>query len=234
MVKKFKALLRDIAAKSPSATRKKVKLDVESILNSGIDSLESLLTALENRQTSISIQLTVCWILGQLNDKRALGVLLKALESQDSYLSWEAAKSIATLGGNEAVQHLIQILSEGKDPHNRAASAYVLGILGDKQALDSLIYALSNSDIPEVRSHAAEALGHMADSRAIHTLILSLKDNSAEVRFWSTFALGEIGNSVAIPELKKLAATDKACLPDLGLVSKEAENAIERIQKRRL
>lgn len=78
---------------------------------------------------------------------------------------------------------------------------------------------------------AAEALGHISDKRATDSLIKSLEDVSVEVRFWAAFALGEIGDPKAIPELKRLAARDSAILPHWGSVSLEAQKAINRIRR---
>ncbi len=75
----------------------------------------------------------------------------------------------------------------------------------------------------------AEALANLRDRRAVRPLIAGLKDASTGVRFWSAFALGQLGDTRALPELKRLEAADKAALPGWWKVSKEASDAIELI-----
>jgi HEAT repeat protein len=82
-----------------------------------------------------------------------------------------------------------------------------------------------------LRAHSAEALAYLQDSRAIPALLVALRDRAVEVRFWSAFALGELGAWQAVPELEQLARVDHTVLPGWWAVGKEAKNAIEKIKK---
>jgi HEAT repeat protein len=87
-----------------------------------------------------------------------------------------------------------------------------------------------------VRGQAAEAIGYLCQFRpnpeAFRQLMTTLSDSSVEVRFWSAFALGLIGNSKAIPELRRLVDNDKGVLDGWWGVGKEAQDAIQQIKKR--
>ena len=229
MTEEFESRLREVISAVSPVIRDSIEADVELLLSTGVKSRDSLLIVLKDKQGGDDIRLAACRILGHLRDEKAISDLLVALDEQNPQLTWEAAKSLILISSSEATQEVINILFAGKDPHNRVAAAYVLGLSGDSRAVEPLIQVVGGTDLPEVRSHAAEALGNLADDKATDFLINALEDNSAEVRFWSAFALGEIGNPKAIPELEKLSAEDKTNLPKLGLVSQEARRAMERI-----
>jgi HEAT repeat protein len=78
---------------------------------------------------------------------------------------------------------------------------------------------------------AIEAIAKTGDISAIPRLIEMLSDLSAEVRFWSTFALGSFGAVEAIPELTRLANTDHEVVPGWHSVSQEAADALANISR---
>ena len=62
-------------------------------------------------------------------------------------------------------------------------------------------------------------------------LIGTLQDASSEVRFWSAFALGQLGDARAIPALEQLAMRDKTAVANWGTVREEALDAITQIHE---
>ena len=103
----------------------------------------------------------------------------------------------------------------------------------DPRAYEPLVEALSNTHEDEkVRGQAAEGLAYLGEGRAVPVLIAALRDPSAEVRFNAAFALGHVGDTVSVPELQRVVNTDTAILPTWGLVSKQAEDAIDWIRAR--
>lgn len=232
MPSKLQAALEGMVARAPDDSRDQLRRDVEMLSGSGITTYKALFAAPADRALSTGVQLAACGALARVGGQQAVRVLLKTLDHEKPEVSFEAAKSLVTLGGKDAVPRIVAIMLKGREPHNRAAAAYSLGMLGDPRAVPGLIELLNGNDDAQVRSHAAEALGHIADRRAVDSLIAHLTDGSAEVRFWSVFALGEIGEPAAVPHLKRLASSDTATLPDLGSVSSEARDAIKRIRKK--
>jgi hypothetical protein len=75
----------------------------------------------------------------------------------------------------------------------RYAAAYALGFSRrDKRAISPLIRVLENrEETPRVRAQAAECLGMLGKRKAIRALIECSTDESAEVRFWCVFAMGQ-------------------------------------------
>jgi HEAT repeat protein len=232
MVKDFETELRAVIKRSGPGSRSRVEQDLKALRAAGVNSFESLVEVLNQKNARLQVRLSACWLIGQLRDKSAVGSLL-VIFSDDPAFTWEAAKALGMIHSKRAVVPLINSLLEGKDTEQQAAAAYGLGLLGDKRSVESLLKVLRDRNIdPKVRGHAAEALAHSGDDHAVDSLITALKDPAAEVRFWASFALGQLGKKKALAELERLALEDTAILPGWGRVSQEAAEAIEDINAR--
>lgn len=148
-----------------------------------------------------------------------------------------AAIALGELRDRRAISSLIRVLQMDTDVRVRKAAAYALRWMGSAAPIDPLVHALqSEHDDVAVRGTAAESLGEMGAHQALPSLIAALQDSSAEVRFWSAFALGALGDARALPALERVAATDHAVvsnwmhLPSRGVVKDEARDAIARIR----
>ena len=130
------------------------------------------------------------------------------------------------------IRGLIRLLDHGNtDLQWRAADA--LGTLGEP-ACDPLIKILGFPRV-NVRIGAIEALGSIKCARSRDPLILKLKsDPDIEVRWVAALALGEIGNSRAVPALE-VALTDRdryvryGAVTSLGLLNWKPDDDIKRI-----
>lgn len=95
---------------------------------------------------------------------------------------------------------------------------------------DSLISALRNGDI-NARREAAQALINIGDterdlatSEDLAPLLEALDDSEDDVRYFSTVALGKLGDAAALPKLKEVEQHDAS-----ELVRQGAKTAIERL-----
>ena len=157
--------------------------------------------------------------------------LLNALADADATVRWEAAKALSALGDTRAVPPLIALAQGTGASDQRTAAVYVLGWLRDTRALAPLVQVLrSNREGAQLRSHAAEALAYIGNRRAVPALITALDDPSPEVRLWSAFALGELGDTRAVAPLEHLAATDVTPVPGWGTVGEEVREALKRLK----
>lgn len=230
MKKTFTAELQNIIDSASVDAKQQVAQEIEKLRAARIDSFESLLSAVKDGSLNSETRLSACWLLGQLRDKRSVAALLVAFS--DCKLSWEAAKALGIINSKRAVKPLINSLLQGRETEQRAAAAYALGLLADERGIDPLVKVLNDPSIDErVRGHAAEALVHAGDARAVDQLIMALADHSAEVRFWAVFALGQLRNKKALPELKRLLATDQGMSAGGEKVSDEARKAIANIER---
>jgi len=199
----------------------------------GGTSYSRLLAMLRDGHHPPDLRAAVCWVLAQpgSHGRRAAPALLEALADASAAVRIAAAQALGQLGAPRAVPHLITALVTDDDGEVRRAAAYALGLIGDEGATRALVWTLNSKDgAPAVRGMAAESLTNVGAKSAVPALLATLDDPSAEVRFWSAFALGELGGPESLPELGRVAARDMTDVPGWGTVSHEAAEAIERIQ----
>jgi HEAT repeat protein len=167
--------------------------------------------------------------------------LLRTLSRSESDAAIvEAAQALTRIPGRHVQRGLEQLLVSHDSPHVRAQAAWALGFHPQgAEAVDVLLRTLADgAEETEIRAHAAEALGHMADrlgdreGDVLAALLRSLTDASAYVRFWSAFALGNLGDERAIPALERLAERDTQSVPGWWSIRKEALDSIEQIRLR--
>jgi HEAT repeat protein len=169
-----------------------------------------------------------------LDAKRRLAALAAA-ESEAEVT--RAAQALIETPGRRVRQGLERLLASHERADVRAKAAWALGFHPQgPQAAESLLRTLRDLDEEvDVRAHAAEALGHLADRLGEHerevlgALLHALRDSSPEVRFWSAFALGNLGDEAAIPALELLAARDEESVPGWWSIRKEANDSIKQI-----
>ena len=161
----------------------------------------------------------------------SIRALLNALADADATVRWEAAKTLSALGDKRVVPPLLALAQGAGETEQRAAAVYALGWLRDSRALAPLVQVLRDSrEDAQLRGHAAEALAYLGNRRAAPALITTLDDPSPEVRLWSAFALGELGDRRAVAPLERLAATDVTPVPGWWTVGEEAREALKRLQ----
>jgi HEAT repeat protein len=169
-----------------------------------------------------------------LDAKRRLAALAAA-EGDEEIAA--AAQALADTPGRRVRQGLERLLETHERPEVRAKAAWALGFHKQgHQAAGSLLRTLADQDEEaDVRAHAAEALGHLADRLGerepdvLGALLHGLRDATPEVRFWSAFALGNLGDEAAIPALERLAARDEESVPGWWSIRKEANDSIKQI-----
>jgi HEAT repeat protein len=232
MTDDFEGVVERVLARFGADFRDSARDDIAALRDRGAVSWPGLVAILNDRSAGED-RARACWLLGQTRDERALRPLAAALRDPGRRLRGEAARALGELGSTLAVPELIVALQAGPDPDTRMFAAYALGLLGDHRAVDPLLARLADaSEDPRVRGHAAEALTGPRDRRAVPPLIAALGDPSAEVRFWASFALGQLGDPAALSALERLAQADDATLPGWRSVKDEAAAAIEAIRAR--
>lgn len=102
-----------------------------------------------------------------------------------------AIRTLATIGDDQAVTPLIQILAEAADPEIRLAAIEALGILAGPLAIRPLRGAARDEDW-RIRAKAATALGEIGDPAAAPALATSLTDENWWVRRNSAASLAEL------------------------------------------
>ena len=144
---------------------------------------------------------------------------------------WEAAKAFGILKTKSVVPKLISAL-KSKSIEHRTAAVYALGMMREPRAVTHLEAMVANTkEPPTVRGYAVEALAYLKKRRSFNVLLAALQDQEPEVRWWAAFALGELGDKRALPELKRVASSDKGRPPNRTSVRVEARWAYNRLLK---
>jgi HEAT repeat protein len=226
----FEGAVERVIAAIAADYRDSTRNDIRVLRDHGVASRPDLLAVVSD-QSAGEARATACWLLGRMNDSRALPPLTAALYDPDPRIRAEAARALGSLDHPEAVPALIAVLESDADADTRMAAAYALGLLGDPRAIDPLLAKLADTgEDPGVRGFAAEAFTWHRERRAVPALITALSDPSAVVRFWAAFALGELGDPASLTELERLALSDTGTVPGWGSVKDEAAAAIEHIR----
>ncbi|MCD4783516.1 MAG: HEAT repeat domain-containing protein [Candidatus Eremiobacteraeota bacterium] len=150
----------------------------------------------------IPVRQQILLALGKLGDTRAFKEIVPFLNDGDEIVGHFAAIAIGEIGGNFAVDELLNIMA-GIHPGNPLHAITALEIIGDKRSVPALIEALFSRD-EEVREAAARALQYIPDQSSFKPLVYCLKDRSSRIRIFAAYALASIGNPDAIPYMKKL------------------------------
>jgi hypothetical protein len=147
------------------------------------------------------IKLATLEALGQIGDVRAVGPLLKALESEDKWIRRAAARALEGMDDEEIIQPLMSHLLEEdeEDSEVRRSAAKALARMQPEQAIEHLAKALEDSTLG-VRLDAGYALG-MIGEPAVDVLIKARYDEDSRVRDSAVAALGNIGGDLVRKEL---------------------------------
>ena len=177
--------------------------------------------------------------LGEIEDQRAIRLLLKALKSNDSAVCVAAVDSLARVGGAQASEPLIGMLQH-KNGQVRVAAVEALGSLG-VAASAAPLRALLSDPVWEVRRAAVETLGRLKDERAVESLTHTLADKDADVREATAIALGALSDRRAIGPLvlalkdqtsgvRRIAAAALSRIDENWSASAEARAAVEELK----
>jgi HEAT repeat protein len=162
----------------------------------------------------------------------AASILESAFASNVDRVLPEVAKALARIDAKDAVPTLIAVL-EQNEPAREWVAAWALGLLRAREAAPALRRAALGPAVDlRVRQHAIEALGYVDDGRAVPDLIGLLVHIAPEIRYWTAFALGQIGDERSLPGLQRLADEDDTVTPTNLSVRHAALDAIEVIRAR--
>jgi HEAT repeat protein len=201
---------------------------------SGIDSQEAMLRTVINLEADRNLRIQICWTLLYFGETVALGPLISILQNNSDIVEIRraAAEVLSWFRSKNTVEELSNLLTNDEDEEIRRIAAHALGRIGESSVSDKLLHQFQQpQESPKVRAEIAESLAYTNAKQSIPSLLKGLKDENAEVRFWSAFALGHLADTGVIPELEKVSS-DENQIENWGTVGKEALDAIEHIRKR--
>lgn len=132
------------------------------------------------------------------------------------------------------IAELFDILRNSNGPSEIMDATEALRMLGEQVLLPSVSLLLDRRERPVLRCRIAEVLVRLQDQRAVDPLIHTLGDPDVQVRKAAVSALGRMCASEALPEIERLAASDKGSYwidpKTEARVDKAAHQAIKRIK----
>jgi HEAT repeat protein len=159
------------------------------------------------------------WVLSQVNEARAVELLIEALGDTDPTLRIAAVEALEGLGepkwgqwvkgdwmdfarlGASREPQAVRPLTKALDHWAICRAAIqALGQLGGVCAIDALLEKLGD-DREAVRIAAVEALGQLGQAQVFEPLNQLLADDSSQVRAAVVGALGKMGGKVAVESL---------------------------------
>lgn len=117
-------------------------------------------------------------IIGEVKDRNALPLLLKALKDDDDNVRASAVEHLGEMGDPSVVDALIGILKSG-DLWTAFPAADALGRIGDKTAIPALIGALS---VKALREPVLKGLGHLSAPETLEHIVPFLADASKTIQ----------------------------------------------------
>ncbi len=186
-----------------------------------------------------SLSVAAAQALGEIEDERAIKVLLKATQSVDPMVCAAAVDALAKAGGAEEVEPIIGLLSH-KNGQVRLAAVEALSRMGTAAASAPLRARLSDP-LWDVRRAAVEALARLKDHQAVEALTRALDDSDTDVREATAIALGGLGDRRAIGPLvlalrdvtsgvRRIAAAALSRIDEKWSSSPEAREAAEKLK----
>ena len=159
------------------------------------DEIEELLEVLVSGDDDVREEAALA--LGRFGSAAA-GRLADILATGEAHARWWAARALAEVGGEGAVNPLVSVLGE-PDPDLRACATLALGRIGNGSAAPALAKMLDDGSA-FVASVAADALSMLGDS-AVEALAGRLGAENPHTRLLAVRALGRIRSESATEPL---------------------------------
>lgn len=110
---------------------------------------------------------------------------------------------------------------ESSDLDTRSSAINALSIAGEADIINFLISLLRKNSPRLVKAGVCKTLGKIGNKKATDVLVESLDDEHESVRYQATIALGQIGDTIAVPPLLEVLKKK-----DDPLVRSEAAKAL--------
>jgi HEAT repeat protein len=209
------------------------KLLADALLQQGAAAIPVLIDYLDDERWYV-VRNAIA-ILGELRAQTAIAHFHPLLGHLDVRVRREAIRALTRIGGNEAVDILLQIVQKG-DPDLRPHALLSLGAMKNPAAVPTLLQIVAQPDpwvkMVEVKKEAIRALGEIGAPEALPTLVALLQRRKLwrgalfnELRAAAALALGDIGHASAAEALKA-AADDRS-----STVARVAVQALKQLRK---
>jgi HEAT repeat protein len=244
MLQQLPRQLRRHARALPPTARANATVQIESLTRARTALVDQIVALLADQQLGFradpEVCTSLCRMLGQLQDQRAVPALLDLLaDAQIDYTARvEAARALGYIGSTRATRRLIAMMEDTRqEDWLRGEAVGALGWLRDPRSDRALIaQAIDPEGTPWVRARAIEMLSQRnqaeADPDVLATIRTALRDPTPEVQRAAIFALANVGESADLTALKQIVAADQTEPTTPWSLRHDAEDAIRFITQR--
>lgn len=221
-----KAKLKDLtAACRPLLTDPSAFVRASAIFalqRNGVEVDPSPLAVLLLNDPSPRVRAHVAYLLGEVGDRSALGLLHEAAKTsiqraapaEIKMMQLQIAEAMVKLGEEDQVSTIRAALypSRPEDLEITALAAQILGQLRDRGAESELVYLTAREDrtghkLPaEIRLGCAAALARMGKTQGTFLADEFAANPMAAIRAQAAYTYGEIGRAENLPKLERLLA----------------------------
>lgn len=158
--------------------------------------IDALVSSIFN-DSDYNVRGTAATALGKIEDRRAVPKLIEAIDQ--GYATESAIKALGEIGGSQAVDKLIGLLSS-EDDGEVFEAVEALGKIGDKRAVQPLVDLLQrflqgdrcySTDVPRV---LFQSLRRLADEKATSVFTSALRSEQPRIRHFAAVSLGALKN----------------------------------------
>ncbi len=160
----------------------------EALIEIGKEASSALMESLEEDDTSLHRRL--CYILGEIGEKRAEKLLLKCLKDKEEEIQCSAAVALGKIGSLAALDNLIMIMEGEEETREAARSALILlGKAFSHEVIGSVRQLLNSQNI-FMREDTLKILGEIGGPEELKDIYFALKDEAYQVRRSAVDILG--------------------------------------------
>lgn len=154
--------------------------------------------------------------VAEIGDARSADPLIQGLDADDPKLREIATWALGYVGGDKAVDALVEQLHKGQNWTEKALAAIGLGRIGGDKAVEALEKAILT--VPPGESNdgvlvaVTWALGRVGNAESVETLEDALRRSPRDVQFVAAAALAEIGTERAVRALLEARWDERTAL----------------------
>jgi len=182
----------------------------DDLINWGADSVEPLIAIAKDWKNQPANLRVVCVdILGRIRDKRAVPVIIDALNEKKMTMRYTAARALGYIGDKKAVSPLIKQLAD-KEWQVRFYAAEALGKIGDKSAAKPLANLLLSDSSETVRLTAIEALDKLDAKTEYKAVLEAFSDKAPKIRSYAIELSSSWMVKEAVGPISSMLKTDRS------------------------
>lgn len=179
------------------------------------------------RDPQVDVRVVCAAALWRLPDPAAVPALLELInDSDESARDW-AVLALGVIRDQRATQPLIAMLNDPAD-NVRMDVIRSLGRIGDVNGLAALRAHANNQERPmDERLEALNSIGALRGPEKVNVLARFLPDSDAQIRRRAAVVLGQVGDALVIPQIRRRIPQEKD-----GEVEAALKEALTAIQER--